>query len=115
MSKSLKKDVLKMHFSLGQSWNPRLHVSVPGRRGKKVKFYTIGYGGRKPKDFLDILKEKGIKAVVDVRLKPNRASMNLYKSKDRGQGHTATVGKGRNRIFSPGGIGKQVPGPRGLA
>jgi uncharacterized protein (DUF488 family) len=62
-----------------------------------VKFYTIGYGGRKPKDFLDILKQKGIKAIVDVRLLPNHASMGLYKK-------AKTVGKGIQGLLARGGI-----------
>lgn len=43
-----------------------------------MKFHTIGYGGRKPQEFLDILKQKGIKLIVDVRLRPDHASMGSY-------------------------------------
>jgi uncharacterized protein (DUF488 family) len=44
-----------------------------------VKLYTIGYGGKSPQEFLDALKEKDIKVVVDVRLRPDRSSMGVYK------------------------------------
>jgi uncharacterized protein (DUF488 family) len=40
--------------------------------------YTVGYGGRQPQDFLDVLEQHGIETVVDVRLRPDRTRLRSF-------------------------------------
>ena len=52
-----------------------------------MRFFTIGYGGRMPDDFVALLRDHGVRTVVDVRLRPEFSSMGVYaraKRPDRG-------------------------------
>jgi uncharacterized protein (DUF488 family) len=62
-----------------------------------TKLFTIGYGGVTPKDLVSQLTAHGIRAVVDVRLRPDRASMGAY-TKAR------THEKGIQKLLSDSGI-----------
>lgn len=69
---------------------------VAGGNEPVIKVYTIGYGGRKPGDFLDLLRAKGIRAIVDVRLHPKAYTAFYTKTK--------TADKGIQRLLDSAGI-----------
>ena len=52
-----------------------------------MEAFTIGYGGRLPTEFAAMLAKAGVKSVVDVRLRPDRAAMGSFaKAKDTDKG-----------------------------
>ena len=63
-----------------------------------MKLFTIGYGGRTREEFIRLLGDHGVRTVVDVRLRPDRASMGIWvKAK--------TPDKGIERVLAQADIG----------
>jgi uncharacterized protein (DUF488 family) len=59
-----------------------------------MKIYTIGYGGRKTSEFVDLLKKADVTTVVDVRLTPERAFLAIYaKGKNPSKGIQGLLGR----------------------
>jgi uncharacterized protein (DUF488 family) len=53
----------------------------------RVKCFTVGYGGRVPSEFAQLLAKAGVKTVVDVRLRPDKAAMGSFaRAKDADTG-----------------------------
>jgi uncharacterized protein (DUF488 family) len=65
-----------------------------------VNVFTIGYGGRTKAEFLALLHAHHVRTVVDIRLRPHRASMGIWvKAK--------TADKGIERWLADAAIGYQ--------
>lgn len=59
----------------------------------ETKTYTIGYGGRRPDDFLDLLTSRGIRTIVDVRRSPRGYRGCYTRAKDPSKGIAGMLAK----------------------
>jgi uncharacterized protein (DUF488 family) len=56
--------------------------------------FTVGYGGRLPEEFAKLLTTRGVKTIVDVRLRPDKSAMGCYvKARDADKGIAGLLGR----------------------
>jgi len=78
-----------------------------------VTVFTIGYGGRGQADFLALVRSAGVRTIVDIRLRPDRASMGIWiraKTPDKGiERWLADAGLGYRSIVELGNVFLGLP------
>jgi len=78
-----------------------------------MKLFTLGYGGRSREEVLALLAAHGVRTVVDVRLRPDRASMGVWvraKSADKGiEAWLGAAGIGYSSVVELGNLFLELP------
>lgn len=78
-----------------------------------MRVFTLGYGGRRKGEALALLLAHGIKTLVDIRLRPDRASMGIWvkaRSADKGiEGWLTSAGIGYRSLIELGNVFRDLP------